>query len=1275
MGRFDDLFQLVQQEQPQIEQPQPVAGKFDDLLPKIQSDEFQFSKDPEYNKQANFFLKYLRESPDEAKQGVALTLFADPFHATSWISKKFGKGEYSAWQDAVSQHTSELKWSDPEKWKRFLVSAEKLALEFGATPSVAALSKIPKAGKALEAGARFAAHKFMQAPSTQESEMATPEFVKERAKGVGESAAFGTVIGGAGEAIKNPLIRILTVPTAAAGFTTAMGGTPKEIFDAGVEMFGWEIIGLAQKGNLKGAITKAKENPKLKDVPVEQVKEALDFVVNPPKAEPATKTTDVAPEVPPISEAAKDSGLPPIALTTPEIVTEAPQAGQTPAFPAQTAPEAKIEAPAQAKEQAPVTKAPSKTAQAITKITTPLKEKPEPLLPRKEFAGGLKLEKDFNAVSQEFSKPIRKEIQGLIDTYKTNKNPEAIKRARETFDFYKESYGLALPTGERLKGGKKAGGITVLSDLSEVAVDVVKRTGGKVSGGASMVAGLGRFVKRNLQRTSNYARTLGEGGKVIGDGIERISSRISEKIQRDDDDLYAVYRGLNKHQRELIGLYRNNRVDRTKQPAWVKERADKLLEILDRALNEKMALGGEREKGGQKFPLAGTPEGLAYPHVLNNKGMKDIKAAKARGQGSPRVYKWAQRLVDSGKAGSVDEALANISKFVQQYTSVSNPYLMRSRENVLFNDQIEWDGRKTLPRVIKNNWIDVESAKEWGIELERLNASYAKIGAKYGLEAERRIRDSVDSNIAHIPVGSTTLEKWVRLLKGFQFTSKVGTNTLAAIQNQTDRFPKGLVLGNITDNIKAGILYPPYINKFLPWSRRIERNFVRQGIIQMQMSAMEGYEVTNPLASLTSQLYQSTEIGNQTYFALVKKIALERDIQLLQRKSPDNPLTKALDKIRIAVGTSSEQVENRFSKLGNEQLVDELRKSKTIDPELLRTVLHRTVQDTAFPLNMATQPIWWNKYPWLQVPYQFKHWQLENLAWMWRDVLKDSVKTGNVTKLGRFMVSQAIVGEIYQYLKDELMDTEKSAVKTWQSGGDVADIEKALANDFIQGSLGLIVSMTYGLLNWTAGVSWKTGKNIKDALSDIYQHPELAKEAILKFTQKEVPVIKQAEKLYLKITDTQSEGIDKDYFKYRQKGFKWKNQQEHPGVMGIIKTWAEDAWTGQPEFRRGPNALPLEMVSRNIILNDIDDAARYMKLIMKDSPDTAKQIILGSMRQRSPLGPITDEERWKFISSLPNKEQQTRAMELWNYWQTKYREALYKAYSMKDSDVEEDIYE
>ena len=433
---------------------------------------------------------------------------------------------------------------------------------------------------------------------------------------------------------------------------------------------------------------------------------------------------------------------------------------------------------------------------------------------------------------------------------------------------------------------------------------------------------------------------------------------------------------------------------------------------------------------------------------------------------------------------------------------------------------------------------------------------------------------------------------------------------------------------------------------------------IRRGAVFGHGSLSEGYEAGNVATELAGHAFSSSERGNQVSIAVTKYHQLVADLRLLQsRGGKDNPMTAMLNKLNIKL---QDPVKTRISEHGNEKLLKAAMTGKPVQVDLINEALHRTVRDRAFPMVLNTKPIWYDTQPLVKILAQFKTWPIQQTKMIWNDVIKYTIKTGDMRRLAGFLVGTLIAGEIYNIARDLLYDKDESIAS--QLTKDDKKIVKAILEDLIDGGgVGMLADFTYGIVNWATGVTANTGVNVKDAIGAIIQRPSMTPAALRRLVEKEVTPVRQVQKLIDKIDRklVNKKNLTKDYFKVRSWAWDHKEGYLRPGTLDKAKKNALDVFFGKPSYSPGKNTLNYQMTARQLTVGDIGDAADYIEPILK-AGGKPNQIASSLRSNYSPFGHIKKAEQGKFINSLPQKERKA-AIDAQKQWERNLKEAMREA--------------
>lgn len=249
-----------------------------------------------YREKVNEWKHKIENAPDEERSMMMFWSQAgNIFNVTSYMSRKGwlfteeNRGNTSAFFDAMEEYHrdmkrptinvlgKEIRLPHPSYVAGGVVRA---AAEFEAIP-IGAEKAATWMGRMGETAGKFAAQTTLQAPTERESAMPAGEFIKQKAGAAVKSAITGAGVSVVGKYVPNPFFRIPTVTGGFMSLTALEGGTAEEVLTTGVNILGFEALGLAQqsyagKADIKKAIASAKEKePKLNQVSDNEIERIL----------------------------------------------------------------------------------------------------------------------------------------------------------------------------------------------------------------------------------------------------------------------------------------------------------------------------------------------------------------------------------------------------------------------------------------------------------------------------------------------------------------------------------------------------------------------------------------------------------------------------------------------------------------------------------------------------------------------------------------------------------------------------------------------------------------------------------------------------------------------------------------------------------------------------------------------------------------------------------------------------------------------------------------
>ena len=829
-----------------------------------------------------------------------------------------------------------------------------------------------------------------------------------------------------------------------------------------------------------------------------------------------------------------------------------------------------------------------------------------------------------------------------------------------------------VPPQEPRLGVKEAGATTIIPDIAAEVSETGKRLGSTIK---SAITGAKELFSRNVKRYTAHVRGLGAEGKQVAKDFDEITQRAQKQINNSSLDARQILKGVNKENRELIAKTINSRI--TKPPKWIKQRADKLRDVLDKLLNEAKQLGVQRRVGGVKLEIAGT--GKAFPQVLNADGEKILRQAGKHGVNSPDVLAVAEEMVALGKAKSVEDYVAALQHFRDDQLRGISGYL--ERERVELPDRfLEWDPDRVLDNLFQKNWLFIEGVRQWGadkagLSFPKLAVQIESVRAASGSDEAKLLDQFVKAAFGRELLSSEASRQISAVARGYQFLTKIALSPLTITRNMLDRFNKVMSFAPLSVQLKTLKEYPPFINAFLKHSKEIEEEMIRRGAVFSNTAIGEGYQPGHLLTKVAGKAFAASERGNQIYIALAKKNAIDANLQLL-RRTVDPRVFRILDKRWgnlmspfEVIGKSPTQALLRLRELGNEEMLAKIESVDDISPDLLDAILHKTVRDNAFPVVLSTKRSWWDNKPFVRMLTQFKVWGTDQIGHVWNDVIKDTVKHRDPSKMIGWIVSMAITGEIYNILRDFILAKDESLLKTLSDSErrNARDISVPILKDIIDGgAVGIFADIIYGLFNLIGGPSAQTLVNMGDTTAKVIWNPTQAKDALKQIAIKETPALRQVQGLFDKIDARFNQNnLTQDYYKWRRRAWEWSHNKKFPTLGDKAKEKAIKSLLGWTRRVPQERTFSYEMITRNILVGDTERASDFLFFLLRkaDTPDEQESIERGiqtALDKSSPLGGVADEDLGEFFKSMTS-EQRREAVSLQLQWNLNASEATSKA--------------
>ena len=769
-----------------------------------------------------------------------------------------------------------------------------------------------------------------------------------------------------------------------------------------------------------------------------------------------------------------------------------------------------------------------------------------------------------------------------------------------------------------------------------------------------------RAVVANIARAEDAVGTWGKAGKKVQKDLREISFRTAVNTGNTTQNIKVWTKGLSKAEKVTVAQLMDGAIPREGQPNRLIQRADAIKKEMDKIQKEAQDLGLRK----------GELTGRAFPQQLNKEGKDFLDNEAVKGRASDKVYAWAQNQVTDGKFDNVDDAIVALELYRQNRASGREGYIEGQRTLEVDNDFRDWNLDKILAGTIESSWEKIEAARQWGVlkdvktdagtvmlPFRDVQKDMALIRAE-GLSGEADMLNTYLKAQYGISTAHPGLVKASRTVRTTQFVGKLAFSPLTITRNILDRYSKGLSHGTFLTNARAVVKYPPFLNHWMKSARSIEDQMIRNGAVLGHGHLSEGFSGTEGVISLIAKPFASSERGNQTYIALVKKLQLESDIKrLMEVDGPQGPVSKVFDNLAKIVGQSQKQTRNRvLTSLTNEQLAETYAAGK-VDPNVMAEVLHRTTTDSAFPLTLASKRLWWGSRPIVQASTQFKVWSADQTRFIVKDVINYGVKTGDWSRLSRFMVATWLMGEMYNIARDELTNKDESVLSK-AKGGTREEIMVSIANGFADGGgIGFLPDITYGLGNWLAGPTTATGAKVFEAV-DNARGTATATEAMGQFLMDDVPALRQVQGVLDNLDSIYEENnLTENYARWQGRSRKFRKKKGDKIAGSLLSRTARGIGTKRVSER----TLSLDMIARQVLVGDYDDATKHMVRVFEQTEvQDIKKVISSfkqSMRNNSPFGNIAKKDMAEFAAPF-TPEEFRQGLEMQLTWNKGYQTAL-----------------
>lgn len=797
-------------------------------------------------------------------------------------------------------------------------------------------------------------------------------------------------------------------------------------------------------------------------------------------------------------------------------------------------------------------------------------------------------------------------------------------------------------------------------------------------GHMSMTEAARRNADRIFLQAHDYIRKHGgAAGHIIADDLQDMDQWFSRREGIQLDDMFQFYRDLSRDEVVTVNKLINSRTSVADAPQELRDIADELRIIWDRDLEDYRALGGERIVGGEWVTPKGS--GKAFPQLPNELGAEVMERLRAIGTSDDKVQDMAQAMVDEGLADNMKHAIARLEGYRQAIEDSVVPYADTRQTGLnkylgttrfeLPEEYVDWslDG---VRGAVRRNAMAIEGMKKWGVDHKELRPFLAQIEQ----DAGKDVRNDIERFLAHeFGVGGEediAGAKFFGAWSNLETAQRLGVSPLS-IQLQYGQQFTNLAHLPLDAQLKALKDYPPFFNRWIKDAQELRKWAERSGQVRGRSALADIHSAKGQkLADRALTGFLAGVRSNERRSAIMARFALESDIKRVMEAHPKEtgPLRAFLTELaspgtvyKDAEGNLAGPAVRRLEKLNISRgdLADMIANGEQLTENQMQSAAYRLVHDTQFPVTLASKPIWWNRHPFWRLAFKFKTFGARQTGYIYENVVKEATH-GNVAPLAKFVATSMLFGELYHISRDLLLGSDKSlTVAAVREGGIPDDIGHRLWVSFYrQGGMGMLMDLQYGISDWVIGPAGSTLANLGHTAVN-FAKSENAIDALRSFATEQIPATRQAVGVKRRFEERINSQMG-DFFAHqtiREKTIRWQDQQ---GSVGERFTDEFERWvTGGPEFGFTGNTLAFRNAGTALQAGNVEKAAKHLEGVFAsaDADEDPMQSIRQSMRSKSPMGGLTQEQQRAFLASLP-REQRAEAMRLQDRWESRYDQAV-----------------
>lgn len=753
-----------------------------------------------------------------------------------------------------------------------------------------------------------------------------------------------------------------------------------------------------------------------------------------------------------------------------------------------------------------------------------------------------------------------------------------------------------------------------------------------------------------------------------------------------------------------------------------REAYDLLKQPFERILRAAQVLEVKRTMpDGSRVPIEGS--GKAYPTILNRAGQRILRDAArerrtaqaveaaigvaqrnhpevkelARGL-SPAELKAARQValghtpdgasdaaVRAGEAmaDNVDWGFARLRDLHEQSVRGVVPYLERTRVEVP-EEMLNLDPGSALPDFFRRQALMLSAFREWGQDMTALKAILGRIGKENGQQHADLIGNYIKIQLGRPIAGLPAEKALIQDARDFTMLRIFGGTFIGPLRNAGQPFTNA-VDQPVSAWVRSFKELPPFLHRWVTEATGMREMVIESGARTAENPLTEtGTRTLGRVAQRAATIHRAVIAENEYRSAVIGYLgAQENIVRLVEMQGEKGPIAKAVLALRHLsidpegatarslerTGIDPERIQ-QIREAARNAGADELRAMVEKPTDLLThdewlTAMERASLDTQFGYTFASKHVFSGQDDAWSIVYMLKNWGVRQLGYIHDHVLKEAAQ-GNGKPLVKLLATTFLLGEVYNYARDQLTGNERSMTSRVQAGRTDAQTLAwtTLRNIGDGGGLAILMDALWGWNSLVFGPLGGTAINALRGAAHTIQMPEQAGTAAKDFLDREFVVTNQIRGVWNRI-NAENEGKHQRFFDYNQwrdRSFSFTTRKENPTAEEQVQAGAVRFVAGNARRVPTERSLTYEQAGKAITGNDVESAAEYIERLLSTAADREERASIErglktARRQRSPLGPVAVRDRRAFLQRFPTDER-AAARRLQREWENDWDRAV-----------------